>query len=76
MARYHFHVRYEGRLIEDNEGQNCADLAAAKEEALASVRELAIEAIKKGGAVDGDQIEIVDEHRKIVATVRVRSVVG
>lgn len=75
MPRFHFNIRRDGKLIVDEEGLDCADVAAAKIEAFASAREMAIEALKQGRVVDGDSIEVIDAEGKASFTLPVRAVV-
>ena len=61
--RYFFHIRDCGTLISDDEGTELPDLAAARQEARATARDLAMEDLKCGQMVAERSIEIasVDE---------------
>ena len=56
--RYHFNIRDGAALIPDKEGSKFATLKAARAEARASVRDLAIEDIRSGGAARAWRVEI------------------
>jgi hypothetical protein len=56
--RYHFHIRDGAAVIPDEEGSEFASLDAARAEAVASVRDLAIEDIRCGSAVRDWRVEI------------------
>lgn len=70
MPRYFFHINHPGSpLIRDDEGQAFEDLASAKQEAVASVSDLAREARKRGESVKGVLIQIADETGIVLASV-------
>ena len=56
--RYHFHVCEAGEIILDEEGSECATLEAARIEACASLRDLAIEDIRNGAAAHAWRVDI------------------
>lgn len=56
--RYFFHIRDCGTLISDDEGTELPDMAAARHEARATARDLAMEDLKCGQAVAERSIEI------------------
>ena len=61
MPRYFFHILHPGEaLVADEEGQECADVAAARQEAILSFRDLAADQIKRGENVSGLVIEVMD----------------
>jgi hypothetical protein len=74
MPRYYFHIVREGRLVEDSEGMDLPDITAANSEALASAREMAIEAFGSTRPISDDQNEIRDENGKSVKILTVRSI--
>lgn len=77
MARFYFHVRDEGRLLEDTEGEELENLAAVRIQAAESAREILSEAALSGEALNlNRQIEVTDEQGKTVLTVHVGHVVG
>ena len=51
--RYFFHIRDLDGRISDEEGSELPDMAAARDEARATARDLAMEDLKRGQAVDG-----------------------
>lgn len=69
MPRFFFHVRDGAGLSRDLEGQELADEAAARREAVNSNREMLGERLLHGGALDHRRIEIADESGRIVDTV-------
>jgi hypothetical protein len=73
MPRYFFHILQLGDdSIPDDEGAEFEDYEAAKHEALESVRDLAVDAIKRGSRLSGLAIEITDERGKVLDTIRAR----
>ncbi len=68
MPRYHFHIRRKGELIEDEEGSDLPDFAAAEQEARESAREIAGEALRNGLPLDGDSIEVTDGDGRLLST--------
>ena len=70
MARFFFHVRENGDdLSRDIEGQELADLEAARLEAINANRELLGERLLHGGSLDHRQIEIANERGDVLATI-------
>ena len=62
MPRYFFHFRNRSSLKEDDEGEELADLAAAKDAAMMSAKELIADGLLGGEAVlTGCSFEICDE---------------
>jgi hypothetical protein len=74
MPRYFFHVREGDILHRDNEGQDLADAAAARSEAVSASREILGEKLLHGGALDGRTIEITDENGEVVGSVNAKDV--
>ncbi|MFO1247426.1 MAG: hypothetical protein U1E93_04205 [Alphaproteobacteria bacterium] len=74
MPRFFFHVREGGTLNRDEEGQDLADAAAARREALSAGREILGEKLLHGGQLDNRIIEITGEDGKVVETVNVDDV--
>jgi hypothetical protein len=72
MPRYYFHVREGSRVAEDPDGGAFIDLEAARDEALATAREMLAERLKAGRVLDGQQIDICDEAGETLATLRFR----
>jgi len=50
MPRFHFHIQENGRLIPDEEGQDFADGAAVRREAVATGASIARDAFMNGSA--------------------------
>jgi hypothetical protein len=62
MPRYFFHFRNHNGLKEDYEGEELGDLAAAKEIAMGSAREIIADRLLAGAALLTDcSFEICDE---------------
>lgn len=61
MPMFFFHVRQGDVLVEDPDGSNLADLAAALSEAHEDVRILIAERIKAGTAIHPWKLEVTDE---------------
>jgi hypothetical protein len=60
MPKFHLNTRRRQELIEDDEPQEFADLAAARNDAVQSLRELAAHAILDGKPFEYISIEITD----------------
>ena len=73
MPLYYFHIRDGDELIRDEEGTELPDPAAAKVEALANARDLAVDEIRSECRVDGRLIEIVSEFGSTIAIIPVRA---
>jgi hypothetical protein len=73
MPRYFFHVRDGDDLIRDEEGTELPDPQAAKAEAMASARDLAMDEIRSKNRVGGRKIEIVGEFGETIQTLPVRA---
>jgi len=58
MAHYFFHIRRDGILIEDLEGDEFVDDTAALREAQSAARDLVVNAIQTGRLVDDSRIEV------------------
>jgi hypothetical protein len=70
MPLFFFHVRSgDDDVSRDLEGQELADLAAAREEAMRANREILGERILHGGSLDSRKIEIADEKGAVLDTV-------
>ncbi|WP_306421767.1 DUF6894 family protein, partial [Methylobacterium trifolii] len=62
--------RFNGaELIEDPEGLDLLDLAAARAEALAGARDILANSVRKGEPLDGQRIEIANAAGELLATV-------
>ena len=69
MPQFFFHQRIGDDLIEDTEGFEYADVAAARASAVISARSLWAAAIRDGDDLSGEAIEIVDACGRTVAEV-------
>jgi len=75
MPRFFFHVRdADGEVSSDFEGQELADLEAARTEAISANREMLGELVLHGGSLNHRQIEIADEHGAVLASVNANDV--
>lgn len=73
MARYFFHILHPGREpILDEEGGEFDNLGAAKQEAVDSLRDLAVDALKGGHYAHGLAIQIMDESGTVLGTLHAR----
>jgi hypothetical protein len=70
--RLYVHLRdFEGALVEDEEGTEFQNLAAARDYALGAARDLLGEVIKHGESAPFEAIVVVDQNGKDVAAVPV-----
>jgi hypothetical protein len=77
MPRYFFNIRQDKLLLEDDEGEEFANLDAARQEAIASAREILSEAAFSGEAASLDRkIEVADEAGETVLTIPIGRVTG
>jgi hypothetical protein len=75
MARFYFHLRSADELAQDDEGLELPDLAAAREQAIASAREIVADAIKAGKTKTLRHFVIADENGREILTVPLKDVV-
>jgi hypothetical protein len=69
--RYHFNIRDAAGLIPDDEGSEFADLNAARAEARASARDLAVDDLRCGVPVHPWRIEIADDDGMVLDSIHV-----
>lgn len=69
MPHYYFHLRDGNDVIEDPEGSAFLNLQAARQEALATAREILAERVRTGQVVGGQQIDICDSKGHRLSTV-------
>jgi hypothetical protein len=74
VARYFFYIVNQGRVVPDQEGDEFPDLESAKEEAIASARDVARQEIAEHRSLKDACIEIHDDHGRILASVSVHEV--
>jgi hypothetical protein len=72
MARFYFHIRRHDHIEPDPEGCDLPDLAAARNEALQSAREILSSAIRGPGPRLFDCFVIADEAGRELATVSLK----
>ena len=58
---YYFDLRRNGEAVRDDEGMECADLAAVGEEARSSALEILTNAVKSGATASDYVLEVRDE---------------
>lgn len=76
MPVYYFHVVGHASRIEDFEGTDCADLSAAKAEAVACARDLMAHAIRQGRDISSRSIEVGDADGGIALTLPFREAIS
>jgi hypothetical protein len=70
MPRYSFNIRFDGSIIEDEEGLELAGLDAAREEAVLSARSLVLEELRSGNPIGPtDGIAVSDETGHVLLTI-------
>lgn len=72
MAHFYFHQRTRDGLVEDPDGSDLPDLAAAVSEALVAARQLWAESILQQRDRAGESFEITDEQGQVLASVLLR----
>jgi hypothetical protein len=71
MPRYFFHILSGGVTVEDEEGMELPDMAAARQEAVASARDLALSADRDGFGKETRSVRIVDAAGTVLGSVPV-----
>jgi hypothetical protein len=70
MPLYFLHVKDASGLLQDPDGQECDDLAAARQEAIEAARDLMAECLRLGQPLGlGREMAIADESGEIISTV-------
>lgn len=69
MPTFFFNLRDGNSLIKDLEGEDFETIAAARQVAVFSAREILAELVRQGNEVDGQSIDILDATGAVVATV-------
>ena len=72
MPRFFLHLRYRDEFIEDAQGVEFPDLAAAQADARVAARELLADRMEADSALSDQQFEICDEAGQLLATVPFR----
>ena len=75
MPRFFFHIRDGETLIEDPDGSDLPDLAAACEEAAEGARSLLAEKLKAGEVLDGQRFEITSAEGEVLAILPLKDVI-
>ena len=73
-VRYFFYIIDNGQIIPDEEGSECSDLDAAKEEAKASALDLARQAIHRGWRPTTICVEIQDGEGRVLSALKVQEI--
>jgi hypothetical protein len=68
MPLFHFNSQTDGKILEDVEGEELPNVAAAREVAIASAREALLEAVKMKDTPP-DRIQVTDSQGREVMTV-------
>jgi hypothetical protein len=74
MPRFYFHIRTDGSLSPDDEGENFPDLAAARKNASEAVREIVAGKIRADSDDIPDAVVIANKAGKELATVKMKDV--
>jgi hypothetical protein len=74
MARFYLHIRTGDDLEEDPDGVELPDVAAAREEALRSAREIVADSIRSAKEDAPDCFIVADANGRELATVPLRDV--
>jgi hypothetical protein len=74
MGNFYFHLRYGDELVTDTEGANLPDIAAARQEALESAREILADAIRSGRQNIPEAVVVADESGLIIDSLRLAAV--
>jgi hypothetical protein len=70
MPHYFLHVKDASGVLQDPDGQECDDLAAARQEAIEAARDLMAECLRLGQPLGlSRQMAIGDESAEIISTV-------
>jgi hypothetical protein len=75
VAKYYLHVCNGIGFIEDTDGHDCTDLAAARLTAIAGLRDILAGELRDGSLNTASFVEIEDEDHKLVATITFPDVV-
>jgi Mg/Co/Ni transporter MgtE len=70
MPLYYFSL-FNDDVTMDDEGVELADVDAARSHALKEARVMAANSVRHGHLITSHRIEVVDEDRRLVGTVRV-----
>ena len=76
MQKFYFHIRGHHLRLEDPDGAEFPDLAAAHSEAIATIREILAEKLRCGDVIDGQKLEICDDKGTVFETIPFRSVLA
>jgi hypothetical protein len=74
MPLYFLNIRHpDNYLVLDEEGAEFKDYDAAHQEAVHSIRDIAADAVRRGGRVTGLSIEIADGSGKVLESIHARA---
>ncbi len=76
MPIFYFHVRDGDRMVEDPDGAELPDLAAARAKAATAIREAVARPASGGRDLGRRRFEITDERGRLLATVAFLDVCG
>jgi hypothetical protein len=69
MAKFYFNLQTGGEVLNDQEGTDLSDLAAARQEATIADREMAAAAVRESNEAPVDCILITDATGRVLSTV-------
>jgi uncharacterized protein DUF6894 len=69
MSRFYFHIRLGDQVVIDREGSDLPNRGAAREEALASARQILADAIRSGNEAAPEAFVIADSEGRELETV-------
>lgn len=72
MTMYYFHLRDGREFVPDETGIDLATIDDARREAVQSARDILADQLREGKALDGQLIEISDEHGAVLEVVTFR----
>lgn len=75
MTRYFFHIRRNGEVVRDGEGDDFATVDDARSNALKAVRELVAARIKNGQNVPDEHIDVRNEADELQFSISFHQVV-
>jgi hypothetical protein len=71
MPRFYFNIRRAAEVVSDEEGLDLPDMAAVREEAVTTIRELIADKIRTFGKVDFLGLDVTDDGGRLVLSMPV-----
>lgn len=69
MPTFYFHLRDGNTYVADETGMELNDLNEARAEAVRGARDILADQLRAGEALDGQRIEIADDHGEVLEVV-------